>query len=96
MATAKAVLGVIRASRPTLQSAIERVAFAIHSSFLAAGYSIVAVGANVNTSANGMDESSTFKEVYNLTSTFIWIFLKSLNYPTMVEMYCKVDIFPIV
>lgn len=54
MATVGAVLGVIRAFRPTLGSAIERVAFAIHATFLAVGYSIVAVGADVSASATGI------------------------------------------
>ena len=53
MATAGAVLGVIRASRPIFQTAIERVAFAVHAAFLAAGYSIVAVGGAANAGANG-------------------------------------------
>jgi len=54
MATIGAVLGVIRASRPTLQTAMERVAFAIHATFLAVGYSLIAVGAAANVDTHGM------------------------------------------
>jgi len=50
MATPGAVLGVIRAARPRLKNATERVAFAVHSAFLAAGYSLVATGTNANSS----------------------------------------------
>lgn len=59
MATAGAVLGVIRASRPALRSALDRAAFAVHAAFLAAGYSLVATGAKANssTSSGRGDES---------------------------------------
>jgi len=53
MATIGAVLGIIRASQPTLHIAMERVAFAIHATFLAVGYSIVVVGATANADAYG-------------------------------------------
>lgn len=59
MATAGAVLGVIRASRPNLLTAIERVAFAVHAAFLATGYSVVAVGVAANAGANGTFKFST-------------------------------------
>jgi len=64
MATAGAVLGVIRAYRPTFQTAIERVAFAIHAAFLAVGYSVAAVGAaaNVVAAANGIVRFFAFEE----------------------------------
>ncbi|KAG0631517.1 hypothetical protein M758_1G260200 [Ceratodon purpureus] len=59
MATAGAVLGVIRASRATLRSTVDRAAFAVHAAFLAAGYSLVATGnkANSTTSSGREDES---------------------------------------
>lgn len=44
MATDGAVLGVIRASRPSFRNSHDTVAFAIHASFLAAGYSLTATG----------------------------------------------------
>lgn len=53
MATPGSVLGVIRASRPNLKSATERVAIAIHAAFLAAGYAIVAVGSEASTMTSG-------------------------------------------
>lgn len=53
MATAVAVLGVIRASRPTLRTAVERAAFAVHATFLATGYSLVATGNKANSSVAG-------------------------------------------
>jgi proteasome inhibitor subunit 1 (PI31) len=51
MATPGAVLGVIRAARPHLKNATDRVAFAVHAAFLAAGYSLVATGTNANSSS---------------------------------------------
>jgi len=44
MATDGAVLGVIRASRPSFRNSHDRVTFAIHASFLAAGYSLTSTG----------------------------------------------------
>lgn len=44
MATTGAVLGVIRAARPSLKDAHQRVAFALHAAFLATGYTLTAVG----------------------------------------------------
>lgn len=41
---ADSVLAVIRASRPGFRNAHDRVVFAIHASFLAAGYSLTATG----------------------------------------------------
>jgi proteasome inhibitor subunit 1 (PI31) len=57
MATPGAVLGVIRAARPHLKNAMERVAFAVHAAFLAAGYSLVATGTNAN-SSSGIGEET--------------------------------------
>lgn len=53
MTTAGAVLGVIRASRPQLSTAVERAAFAVHATFLAAGYCLVATGTKANASSSG-------------------------------------------
>jgi proteasome inhibitor subunit 1 (PI31) len=44
MASGKAVLAIIRAARPQFRSAHDRVAFALHASLLAEGYSLTAVG----------------------------------------------------
>ncbi|GLJ32723.1 hypothetical protein SUGI_0658340 [Cryptomeria japonica] len=41
---ADSVLAVIRASRPSFRNAHDRVAFAVHASFLSAGYSLTATG----------------------------------------------------
>lgn len=51
MAVAGPVLGVIRASRPSLRTPIDRVAFAVHAAFLSAGYSLVATGIKANSSS---------------------------------------------
>eukprot|EP00250_Pteridium_aquilinum_P005504 c15587_g1_i1 orf=293-1204(-) len=48
MATEGGVLGVIRAVRPQLRSPQDRVAFATNAIFLAAGYSLTAVGSRVS------------------------------------------------
>ncbi|MED6171426.1 hypothetical protein PIB30_117457 [Stylosanthes scabra] len=44
MATEKTVLAVIRASRPTFRNRNDKIAFAVHSSFLASGYILTATG----------------------------------------------------
>jgi len=44
MASEKSVLGVIRAARPTFRNRNDKIAFAIHSSFLASGYILTATG----------------------------------------------------
>lgn len=45
MATENSVMAVIRASRPSFRNPHDKVAFAIHASFLAAGYVLRATGA---------------------------------------------------
>lgn len=40
----KAVIGVVRASRPLFRSRHDRLAFAVHASFLASGHSLAATG----------------------------------------------------
>ncbi|KAF8016603.1 hypothetical protein BT93_H1966 [Corymbia citriodora subsp. variegata] len=40
----KAVIGVVRASRPLFRSSHDRLAFAVHAAFLASGYSLAATG----------------------------------------------------
>lgn len=46
MATEGAVMAVIRASRPSFRNPHDKVAFAVHASFLAAGFSLIATGKN--------------------------------------------------
>lgn len=59
MATDGAVLGVIRASRPSFRNSHDTVAFAIHASFLASGYSLTATGsqaASLSLPSSGNEE----------------------------------------
>lgn len=51
MASGVAVLAVIRAARPVFRSPYDRVAFAVHASLLAGGYSLTAVGSAATSSA---------------------------------------------
>lgn len=44
MVTDAAAMAVVRAARPALRGAHDGVAFAAHAAFLAAGYSLCAVG----------------------------------------------------
>ncbi|KAL1355385.1 hypothetical protein HN51_007441 [Arachis hypogaea] len=44
MVSDKTVLAVIRASRPTFRNQNDKIAFAVHSSFLASGYVLTATG----------------------------------------------------
>lgn len=45
MATESSVMAVIKASRPKFRNPNDKVAFAVHAAFLAAGYSLIATGA---------------------------------------------------
>ncbi|XP_019459458.1 PREDICTED: probable proteasome inhibitor [Lupinus angustifolius] len=44
MATDKSVMAVIRAGRPTFRNQNDKIAFAVHASFLASGYILTATG----------------------------------------------------
>lgn len=44
MATEKSVVAVIRASRPSFRNNHDKLAFALHATFVAAGYSLTATG----------------------------------------------------
>ncbi|KAL5711371.1 hypothetical protein ACHQM5_021835 [Ranunculus cassubicifolius] len=44
MATEEAVMAVIKASRPNFRNPFDKVAFALHASFLASGYALLATG----------------------------------------------------
>jgi len=44
MATESSVMAVIRASRPNFRNPNDKMAFAVHASFLASGYSLIATG----------------------------------------------------
>ncbi|KAK7256269.1 hypothetical protein RIF29_29710 [Crotalaria pallida] len=44
MATEKTVMAVIRAGRPTFRNQYDKIAFAVHASFLASGYVLTATG----------------------------------------------------
>lgn len=57
MATDTSVMAVIRASRPSFRSAHDKIAFAVHASFVAAGYSLTATG-NRAFSESATDSSS--------------------------------------
>ncbi|KAF3320898.1 putative proteasome inhibitor [Carex littledalei] len=57
MATEQGAMAVLRASRPTFRNAHDKVAFAVHSSFLAAGFSLLSVGPATNS-----DDLSSFVE----------------------------------
>jgi hypothetical protein len=48
MSSEQAAMAVLRASRPTFRNAHDKVAFAVHSAFLAAGFSLLAVGPATN------------------------------------------------
>ncbi|KAG9454322.1 hypothetical protein H6P81_007226 [Aristolochia fimbriata] len=63
MANETAVMAVIRASRPTFRNAHDKVAFALHSSFLAAGYVLTATGSRAFTEeASSATASSSGQE----------------------------------
>lgn len=44
MADEKSVMAVIRAARPSFKNNADKVVFAVHASFLAAGYVLTATG----------------------------------------------------
>ncbi|GMH26519.1 hypothetical protein Nepgr_028362 [Nepenthes gracilis] len=58
MATEKSVMTVIRASRPSFRNNHDKVTFAVHASFIASGFVLVATGPRVFTEA-ALSSSST-------------------------------------
>ncbi|KAL7265395.1 hypothetical protein ACSBR1_003212 [Camellia fascicularis] len=58
MADEKSVLAVIRAARPSFRNASDKIAFAVHSSFLASGYLLHSTGPPAF-SDNALSSSST-------------------------------------
>lgn len=67
MASGVAVLAVIRAARPVFRSAYDRVAFAVHASLLAGGYSLTAVGSAATSSvpSGSLPSGSLFSPLSN-------------------------------
>ncbi|KAL2610279.1 hypothetical protein R1flu_028852 [Riccia fluitans] len=63
MATAPSVLAVIRAARPSFRSGHDRVAFLVHSAFLASGYSLVAVGSAAGATPPSAESAAEESEV---------------------------------
>ena len=53
MASAASVLALIRAARPIFRNEYDRVAFAVHAAFLAAGYRLIAAGAAAEVETEG-------------------------------------------
>ena len=70
MVNDNSVMGVIRASRPSFRNAHDKVAFAVHASFLASGYSLLAAGRPAFAN-DALSSSSTGK----LLSLYTYVFL---------------------
>ncbi|KAL9268609.1 putative proteasome inhibitor [Drosera capensis] len=62
MATEKSVMAVIRSSRPTFRSDSDKLAFAVHASFIASGFVLVSTGPPAF-SDSALSESSSTDEV---------------------------------
>lgn len=75
-ATEQGVLAVIRASRPTFRGPHDKIAFTIHSSFLAAGYVLTAAGTSAF-SDDALTSSSTGKNL--IFTTFLVLFTVFIN-----------------
>ncbi|XP_027352081.1 probable proteasome inhibitor isoform X2 [Abrus precatorius] len=58
MSSEKSVLAVIRASRPTFRNQNDKIAFAVHSTFLASGYVLTATGPQALSDAAFSDPSN--------------------------------------
>ncbi|KAJ7549841.1 hypothetical protein O6H91_07G071800 [Diphasiastrum complanatum] len=65
MVSADAVLAVIRASRPSFKSAHDRVAFAVHATFLASGYSLIATGSRALSASSELKDDEISCEGWN-------------------------------
>lgn len=81
MATDKSVMAVIRASRPSFRNNYDKVAFAVHASFLASGFVLTATGPPAF-SDSSLSSSSTGNHYPLLHSQFyctIILFFWSLN-----------------
>ncbi|XP_072987904.1 probable proteasome inhibitor [Typha latifolia] len=65
MATENSVTAVIRASRPSFRKPHDKIAFAVHSSFLPAGYSLVATGRNAFSDNSQIGEEEVSVDGWN-------------------------------
>lgn len=76
MATDKSVLAVIRAARPTFRNQNDKIAFVVHSSFLASGYILTATGplalsdTALSNSSNGNPKKILFFFFFNFSMIF--------------------------
>nr|GMC93750.1 probable proteasome inhibitor [Ipomoea batatas] len=76
MATDKTVMMIIRASRPTFRNPYDKVAFAVHASFVASGFVLLATGP----SAFADDPFSSAFAVWEGTSTIRHLELNVQDY----------------
>ncbi|KAJ6849347.1 putative proteasome inhibitor isoform X1 [Iris pallida] len=80
MATEDSLMAVIRASRPSFRSPSDKVAFAVHAAFMAAGYSLVATGRNAFADDLPSDGEEVGIEGWNeLDDNYGFVYSKSEN-----------------
>ncbi|KAJ6800588.1 putative proteasome inhibitor isoform X1 [Iris pallida] len=80
MATEESVMAIIRASRPSFRSPSDKVAFAVHAAFMAAGYSLVATGKNAFAEHLPTDGEEVGTEGWNeLDDSYGFVYSKSEN-----------------
>ncbi|KAH9323557.1 hypothetical protein KI387_018196 [Taxus chinensis] len=74
---ADSVLAVIRASRPRFRNKHDKVAFAVHAAFLAAGYSLTATGSQAAAAASSGDEEVGIEGWNEMEDAYAFSYTKS-------------------
>ncbi|WJX76502.1 hypothetical protein P8452_59914 [Trifolium repens] len=93
MATEKSVLAVIRAARPTFRNQNDKIAFVIHSSFLASGYILTATGPlalSDNALSNPSNDEVSVDHWNELNDEYAFVYLNSEKGEKKVLVKCLV------
>ncbi|XP_064946585.1 probable proteasome inhibitor [Musa acuminata AAA Group] len=78
MASESSVMAVIRASRPSFRNPHDKVAFAVHASFLAAGFSLIATGTGALSENLPIGEEEVGIDGWNeLEDAYAFVYMKT-------------------
>ncbi|RWW21864.1 hypothetical protein BHE74_00040913 [Ensete ventricosum] len=78
MASESSVMAVIRASRPSFRNPHDKVAFVVHASFLAAGFSLVATGTSALSENPPIGEEEVGIDGWNeLEDAYAFVYMKT-------------------
>lgn len=93
MSNDKSVLAVIRAARPTFRNQNDKIAFAVHASFLAAGYVLTATGPEAlpdTALSNSSDDEVSVDHWNELIDEYAFVYVNPENGSKKVLVKCLV------